>query len=250
MTSNNDFSNSAKWYDYILGKEEYEKNAGFISKQLKKFKVNSILELACGSGLYLFPLKKDGFDIEGLDISKEMLTIAKKEDKKIKLYEQDMTNFKLNKKFDSVLILNSGLALLPNHKLINKTIKQSYKHLNKDGILIIDLPNHKKEIKEANNNQEYEVHKIPNGKIEVIVRHKKQNDKWIEEWHGFVKQKNKLSQFKEYFEEFIYSPKELEKSLKQNKFEIIKMFGSRIGGKFDSIKSWRRVYLCKKNNNI
>lgn len=248
MVNSWDFSGSAKWYDVILGKDEYLKNANFVSKQLQKFDVKTVLELACGSGLYLFPLKKNGFDVEGLDISKEMLDVARKRSKSIKLYQQDMTKFKTNKKYDAILILNSGLALLPNHSLIDKTIKQCQKNLNDNGILLIDLPNHKKEIKESNFNQEHEEYKIPNGKIDVIFRHNKQGKKWIEEWDGFVKQGKKLSQFKEYYEELIYSPKEIEKSLKKNNFEILKIFGSRSGGKFNPDNSWRRFYICQKIN--
>ena len=246
MTDSWDFSGSAEWYDVILGRDEYEKNAKFVSQQLHKFNVKTVLELACGSGLYLFPLNKNGFDVEGLDISKEMLDVARKRSKAIKLYKQDMTKFNTKKKYDAILILNSGLALLPNQSLIDKTIKQSQKNLNANGILLIDLPNHKKEIKESNLDQEYEKYKIPNGKIDVVFRHRKNGNKWIEEWDGFVKQGNKLSQFKEYYEEFIYSPQAIEKSLKNHGFKILKVFGSRRGGKFNPDNSWRRFYLCQK----
>ena len=82
MANSWDFSGSAEWYDVILGKEEYEKNAKFVFQQLQKFNVKKVLELACGSGLYLFPLKKNGFDIGGLDISKEMLDVSRKRSSK------------------------------------------------------------------------------------------------------------------------------------------------------------------------
>lgn len=241
-----DFSGSAEWYDVILGKDEYKKNAEFVSQQLKRFNVKTVLELACGSGLYLFPLKKAGFDINGVDISKEMLYIAKKRSKVIRLYRQDMTKFKIDKKYDAILILNSGLALLQNQSLIDKTIKQSKKHLNENGILLIDLPNHKKEIKESNFAQSHEQYKILNGKIDVIFRDYQKNNKWVSEWYGFVKRGNTFSQFKEYYEEFIYSPQAIEKSLKNRGFKILKVFGSRTGGNFNLNNSWRRVYLCRK----
>ena len=174
MTDSWDFSGSAEWYDIIFGKYKYEKNAKFVSQHLKRFNVKTVLELACGSGLYLFPLKKDGFDIEGLDISKEMLDVTKKRNKAIKLYQQDMTKFNTKKKYDAILILNSGLALLPNHSLIDKTIMRCQENLNDNGILLIELPNHKKEIKESNFTQSHEKYKIPSGKIDVFFRdHKK-----------------------------------------------------------------------------
>ena len=122
MNYKNDFSGSAEYYDIILGKKEFELNSKFIEKLLKKYNKKNILELGCGTGLYLFPLKKAGFNIEGLDISKEMLKVVKKNKIKIKLYEKDMSSFKINKKYDSILCLNSSLILLPNMKLIEKTI--------------------------------------------------------------------------------------------------------------------------------
>ena len=246
MAGSWDFSDSAKWYDIILGKEEYKKNAKFVSQQLKKFNVKTALELACGSGMYLYPLKKAGFEIEGLDISEEMLNIARKRDKTINLYKQDMTKFRTGKKYDAILILNSGLALLPNQSLIDKTIKKCREYLNEKGILLIDLPNHKKEIKEANFTQSHKQYKIPDGKIDVVFRDHQKRNKWIAEWYGFVKQGNKFSQFKEYYEELIYSPQAIEKSLKNHGFKILNVFGSRKGGKFNPNNSWRLFYLCQK----
>lgn len=246
MADSFDFSGSAEWYDVILGKDKYENSARFVSQQLQKFNVKTVLELACGSGLYLFFLKKSGFDIEGLDIGKEMLDVARDRSKAIKLYQQNMTSFDTKKKYDAILILNSGLALLPNHSLIDKTIKRCHENLNDDGILLIDLPNHTKEIKEFNFTQSCEEYKIPNGKIDIIFRDHRSNNKWVAEWYGFVKQGNKFSQFKEYYEELIYSPRVIEKSLKNHGFKILKVFGSRRERKFDSNNSWRRFYLCQK----
>lgn len=246
MTNSWDFLSSASWYDTILDKNEYEKNAKFVSRQLKKFNVKTVLELACGSGLYLFPLKKDGFNIEGLDISKKMLNTARKRSEIIKLYKQDMTKFRINKRYDAILILNSGLVLLPRHSLIDKTIKRCQTHLNETGILMIDLPNHKKEIKESNFTQNHEKYRIHNGQLDVIFRDHRKKNKWISEWFGFIKQGNKFTQFKEYYEELIYSPQKIEASLKNQGFKILKIFGSRRGGKFAYDNSWRRVYLCQK----
>lgn len=241
------FFRFSKMVDIILGKKEYEKNANFISKELKKFKVKSVLELGCGSGLYLFPLKRNGFNVEGLDISKKMLDVVRKRSKSIKLYQQDMSKFNTKKKYDAILILNSGLVLLPNYSSIEKTIKKCQENLNEKGILIIDIPNYEKEIKETNFTQSYEKYKIPNGKMDVIFRSYKKKNKWVAEWYGLVKQKNKFTQFKEYYEELICNQEKIEEILKKNKFKTLKVFGSRKGGKFNSKISWRKMYICQKN---
>ena len=242
----NDYTSSAKYYDTIVGKKTFEKNTKFISTLLKKFKAKTVLELGCGTGLYLFPLKKDKCSIEGLDISKAMLREARKRSKEVKLYLQDMATFTIPKKYDAILCLNSSLALLPTFKLIEKTIKNCKKHLEKDGILILDLANHSKEIKESDNSQEKETYKIPKGELQLLSKDYKKGNKWVSEWYGVIKQGKKTKIFKDKYAELIFSPKQLEKSIKNNGFKLLQMYGSRSGGKFVVDKSYRRVYICQK----
>ena len=175
-----------------------------------------------------------------------MLSEARTKSKSVKLYLQDMSKFKINKKYDSIICLNSSLVLLPNFNLIEKTIKKCTEHLNENGILLLDLPNHKKEIKEANFEQTSGTSKISGGRIDTIYRDYKKGNKWVTDWFGFVKKGKNFFQFREHYEELIYSPKKLEKSLKKNGFKIIKVYGNRQGGNFDSNKSFRRFYLCQK----
>ena len=139
MGIKNDFAESSKYYDIILGKEKYEKYAKFVGKILQKNGVKSILELGCGSGLYMIPLKKLGFEIEGLDISKDMLEVAKEQDASLVLYEEDMSKFELEKKYDSILCLNSSLILLPNMEMIEETLRRCKEHLSEKGLLLIDI---------------------------------------------------------------------------------------------------------------
>ncbi|MDP6571860.1 MAG: hypothetical protein QF747_03445, partial [Patescibacteria group bacterium] len=125
-------------------------------------------------------------------------------------------------------------------------IKKCSEHLNENGILLLDLPNHKKEIKEANFEQTSGTSKIHGGRIDTIYRDYKEGNKWVTDWFGFVKKGKNFFQFREHYEELIYSPKKLEKSLKKNGFKIIKIYGTRQGGNFDSNNSFRRFYLCQK----
>jgi len=241
----NYFSGAAKYYDVILGRKKYEQYAKFVSKLLKKFNVRSVLELGCGTGLYLVSLQKKGFDVEGLDISDEMLRELRKKTKNIRLYKQDMAQFKLNKKYDAILILNSSLILLSRWSQVVRTLEKVRIHLHKKGILIIDLPNHAIEMKESKV-QERKTYKLANGRLNVVFRDYKKANKWVSECMGSVREGNARSEFKEYYEELLYSPAKLEKILKQKGFRIMRVFGSRGGGAFDRNKSYRRFYLCQK----
>ena len=79
------------------------------------------------------------YTISGLDLSKEMLTIAKNKIKKGNFYHQDMTSFSLNKKFDVILCIYDSINHLLKFADWTKVFKNSSKHLNENGLLIFDV---------------------------------------------------------------------------------------------------------------
>ena len=117
------YDDTAEYYDLLEDNKKITKEINFLAKHLKKAKVKTVLDVGCGTGIYVVGLKKKGFDVEGLDLSGSMLKEARKKDSKIKLYKKDMSSFKIKKKYDSVICLSSTLVALPNLRLIQKTLK-------------------------------------------------------------------------------------------------------------------------------
>lgn len=242
----NDWSKTAQYYDLILDKRSFNKNVQFITKTLNKHNCKTILETGCGTGLYTLPLKKNGFAIEGLDISKQMLSELKKQNKNIPLYKKSMVDFSLAKKFDAIICLTSTLVLLPNLKLIQKAIANFAKHLKPGGILILENPNHEVEIAQADKQQEHERYMLNDGYIDFIFRTYKKNRYWIEEWFGFGFEKGRPVACKEIFTEYIIDPKKMEETLLKH-FTIRKKYGSRTGSSFIEDVSRKRGYICIKD---
>ncbi len=240
------YHNSAKYYDLLEDKKKIAKEINFLEKHLKKAKAKTILDIGCGTGIYLVGLKKKGFDVEGLDLSENMLKEARKKDPKIKLYKKDMSSFKLSKKYDSVICLSSALVFLPNFSLIKKTLKAIFNHLTPKGTFILDLPNHSVQIEKSNNIKKHLSGKIPQGNANFTFLSTKKGNKWKEMWYGEIIRKGKKVKFKDLWEELIYSPKKLENYLKKIGFATLKMYGSLEGKKFDKNKSYNRTYLLKK----
>lgn len=238
----NDFSSCAPYYDVIQNVKEFERYAEFAARVLKKYDVKTVLELGCGTGLYLFPLQKH-VDIEGLDISKEMLDLAKKKGP-AKLYKADMSSFRVGKKFDAIMCMNTSLLYLPNMKSIVNTIKNVAAHLKPKGIFLLDIPNLDVEIKELNGHQVNEHFELPDGELDVIFRDYVENNRWTGEWNGFAKHGKKYIKFHEKYSEFIYDVEELERELKK-RFTILTIYGSRSGAVFNPNKSYRRFYVCQ-----
>lgn len=107
-------------------------------------KQDSILDLCCGYGRLTIPLALEGYKIQGLDISKELLTFAKKEAQKagvlLKLRQGDMCDLPYDEAtFDKVLCLwNSFNHLLyQDDQLI--ALKQIYGVLKPKGVAVIEL---------------------------------------------------------------------------------------------------------------
>ena len=112
--------------------------------------------------------------------------------------------------------------------------------------LFLDLPNHLKEIRECNNVKKHTSYNLPEGRFDSTEISCKKGNKWVEKWYGIVRKGNKVSKFKDIWEEFIFQPKMLVISLKKIGFKILKIYGSMMGDRFDKNKSWRIVYLCRK----
>lgn len=72
-----------------------------------KWAKSPVLELGCGTGRVLIPLAQEGFEVHGLDLSREMLLELEKKlpaDSRVQLYHADMCEFDLRRNFPFVII--------------------------------------------------------------------------------------------------------------------------------------------------
>ncbi len=58
-----------------------------------------MLDIACGTGILTTKLKNMNLEVIGIDISEDMINVAKETTTAIKFEVVDMKNFNLNKKF-------------------------------------------------------------------------------------------------------------------------------------------------------
>jgi ubiquinone/menaquinone biosynthesis C-methylase UbiE len=130
----------AKYYDLIYSWKNYKKEAEKIIrliKQYKKIPGNDLLEMGCGTGKHIKYLK-NSFSILGMDASKEMLTLARKNIKGASFKQGDMVNFDIDKKFDVIICLFSSIGYVKTYKKLAKTIENFSRHLKTGGVVIIE----------------------------------------------------------------------------------------------------------------
>lgn len=114
---------------------------------LKKFlnKRQKILDLACGYGRFTIPLAKQGYNIEGADISQNLLNAAKKTAKKqrlkIRFRLADMRKLPYKKdSFDVILCMWSAFLELSKKKDQMKALKEMLRTLNLGGFALLEMP--------------------------------------------------------------------------------------------------------------
>ena len=132
------------WYDKIYVPEKVtKKQIKFLDTIFKRYKIKKVLDIACGAGRHAIPLRKLGYKIVGVDLSKDMLRIAKEkarnEELKMPFRLMDMRNIKLKEKFDAAIIMFSSFMYNITNEDVIKTMNSVNKILKKKGILIIDF---------------------------------------------------------------------------------------------------------------
>ncbi|MBA7628024.1 Glycine/sarcosine N-methyltransferase [subsurface metagenome] len=133
----------ARYYDLFYERKGYPKEASFIVKILKRHRCRKIIDVGCGTGRHAIILAKKGYTILGVDISKEMLKIARenaeRENVQVDFRTVDMRRLNFRAKFDAVLCLYETILYNTTHEEIFSTIKSFNRTLRKGGILILDF---------------------------------------------------------------------------------------------------------------
>ncbi len=179
---------------------DYDKEFSFYDSILKKNNCNKILEVGCGSGMLARRFLKNGYDYLGLDLSDEMLEIARTEVNTNAFIHCDMRNLSFERQFDSVMITGRSIAYLTENLDIIITLSGIHNSLKDRGILVFDLF-------EANgifdNFNDFEQNIEHNGKKIKRISKLKKNLKtgWTYDWYakyiiendGDVKEYNDLT---------------------------------------------------------
>ncbi|GEM_PF-136307 len=140
METKKAFESSAELYDALYEDKDYLSEVEFIENQFGRDKSLKILEIGCGTGNYLKIFNKKGYDITGVDISEEMLKVAKKKCD-CKLVQGDLRDFKTGEKYDVILVMFDVLSYVTDNEGLVKTLQNIKSHLVRGGKLIFQVWN-------------------------------------------------------------------------------------------------------------
>lgn len=103
-----------------------------------KPKAKTLLELACGTGAILKILGKY-YDVAGLDLSSQMLAIARKKLPHVRFYRKDMVRFDLGTKFDVIICVFDSINHVLRFPDWQKIFRNVTRHLEPDGLFLFDI---------------------------------------------------------------------------------------------------------------
>ncbi len=129
------FDEKAKTWDdsdnHSLGIKDELINHAHINKG------DHVLDVACGTGVITELLfKKSLVDVDAIDLSSEMINIAKNKylnNDKLHFIHENFLDYLPNKKYDKLIVYNA----YPHFLNVNEFVKKCFELLNRNGVLLI-----------------------------------------------------------------------------------------------------------------
>ncbi len=116
--------------DYIEETELFSK----LIKEHSKIESKTLLHLGCGGGHNDYVFKKY-FKVTSVDISEDMLSLAKKLNQEVNYQYGDMRTIQLEERFDAVTILDS-INYIKTVENLQRTFITAYEHLKPGGVFL------------------------------------------------------------------------------------------------------------------
>lgn len=133
-------------YDYLLRGLNYEEWADYLEEIFERFQVRprrKILDLACGTGNSTFPWIRRGYRTWGVDISGEMLALAREKARSQGVspcfYKQDIRHLSLPFQVDVAVLYQDGLNYLLTEEELIKALFSIHTAVRPHGFFIFNL---------------------------------------------------------------------------------------------------------------
>jgi len=254
MPKINSFSAFASYYDLFELKSSsmYSFVLNVLEDYFTWYGVNTVLDMACGTGAQTIPLAKKGYHVTACDSSSEMLQIAQQKAKgiKIKFYQCDMQNSHKGV-YDAIIAILNSISYLSREDFL-MTLKNKKDNIRDGGLFIFDITNldavkagvfvEGKLIDTAGEYQGLKFVRFTQSTIDIAL------GLMVTHWESFIQQDfQHMKRFSGTWYRQIYCLDELEQILFDNGFHVIKYL-ERNGASFNKTQSYSVLVIAEKFN--
>lgn len=237
-------------YDQLMTDAPYEEWVSFVLRKINKNLNNShkLLDVGCGTGNIAIPLSKHGLHVTAVDLSEEMLYVAREkslqENVTVHFFQQDMRELEGLGLFDTVISFCDTINYLLDESEVKLTFQNVNNHLKQNGLFIFDI---------------HSLHKINEGFIGKSFAYNGEDISYI--WESFqgemsnsvehdlsffvLNQDGLYERFDEIHEQRAYPLSFLKDVLAESGFEILSITSDFSSETFNE-EGERWFFVCKK----
>ncbi|HAA89898.1 MAG TPA: class I SAM-dependent methyltransferase [Peptococcaceae bacterium] len=232
-------------YDLLMESVDYEGWVTYVEEIANRAgkRIESVLDLACGTGNSTLPWAARGYKVTGIDLSEEMLKKARQKAREKQLevafLRGDLRNFQLETNFDLAVCFQDGFNYLLEAAELQQAFRAVFSNLKSGGLFVFDLnfPN-------RINPEDEEVSFVDEDFLTLIWRTKfsREQKLWEIEVTGFIKKEGGVyEKFRERHREKIYEIHEVWPMLANAGFTVLNTFRS---FSFDPPSEQARRVVC------
>jgi SAM-dependent methyltransferase len=136
----------ANEYDQFYKDKDYLGECDLLEQAFRRYgseEIRAVVDFGCGTGNHSIPLAQRGYRVTGVDLSEEMLRVARRKSTEAGLgvnwVEGDVRNVQVGGPFDAGLFMFAVLGyLLPNEDVM-AALSNARNHLRSGGLLVFDV---------------------------------------------------------------------------------------------------------------
>jgi SAM-dependent methyltransferase len=196
-----------------------------------------VIDLACGNGRHAVYLNKLGFEVVGIDLSKNKIVAAQRlANPTLRFQQGDIRRLEFEEKFRLALNLFTSIGYFSDFSENQQVLSNVRNILDDQGLLVIDFLNATKVERELVASEKHEMEG-------VIFEIRRQVKKHMVEKLIRITDGDRMVSYREAVQ--LIHLKDFDRMLKKERFQVTELWGDYYGGPFDEIHSDRLILFAK-----
>jgi SAM-dependent methyltransferase len=134
------FAAYSKYYDLLYRDKDYAAEARYVHELIQRHhpRARSVLDLGCGTGRHAQLLCEHGYTLSGVDLSEEMLQVARANNPRLSFTQGDVRSVRLGQTFDVVASLFHVMSYQASNADLRAALATVRTHLAPGGLFVFD----------------------------------------------------------------------------------------------------------------